>query len=62
MHMFAHILSEDSGSTIETQNALDHEHVGTTRAYVPTIAVKKISSTTASIIFKSSWNSRRAQR
>ena len=26
---------------IETQDALDHEHVGTTRAYVQTIAVKK---------------------
>jgi site-specific recombinase XerD len=40
-HTFARIFSEDSGSMIETQDALDHEHVGTTRAYVQTIAVKK---------------------
>lgn len=40
-HTFARIYSEDSGSMIETQDALDHEHVGTTRAYVQTIAVKK---------------------
>jgi len=30
-----------SGSMIEAQDALDHEHLGTTRAYVQTIAVKK---------------------
>jgi integrase/recombinase XerD len=40
-HTFARIFSEDSGSMIETQDALDHEHVGTTLAYVQTIAVKK---------------------
>jgi site-specific recombinase XerD len=40
-HTFARIFSEDSGSMIETQDALDHEHLGTTRAYVQTIAVKK---------------------
>jgi site-specific recombinase XerD len=40
-HTFARIYSEDSGSMIETQDALDHEHVGTTRAYVQTIAVKR---------------------
>ena len=40
-HTFARILSEDSGSMIETQDALDHEHVSTTKAYVQTIAVKK---------------------
>lgn len=40
-HTFARIFSEDSGSMIETQDALDHEHVGTTRSYVQTIAVKK---------------------
>lgn len=40
-HTFARIFSEDSGSMIETQDALDHEHIGTTRAYVQTIAVKK---------------------
>jgi hypothetical protein len=26
--------SQDSGSIIETQDVLDHEHVETTRAYV----------------------------
>jgi integrase len=40
-HTFARIYSGDSGSMIETQDALDHEHVGTTRAYVQTIAVKR---------------------
>lgn len=40
-HTFARIFSEDSGSMIETQDALDHEYVGTTRAYVQTIAVKR---------------------
>jgi integrase len=40
-HTFARIFSEDSGSMIETQDALDHEHIGTTRVYVQTIAVKK---------------------
>ena len=43
-HTFARIFSEDSGSMAETQEALDHEHVGTTRAYVQTIAVKKDKS------------------
>lgn len=43
-HTFARIYSEDSGSMTETQEALDHEHVGTTRAYVQTIAVKKDKS------------------
>ena len=40
-HTFARIFSEDSGSMIETQDALDHEHASTTKAYVQTIAVKK---------------------
>lgn len=40
-HTFARIFSEDSGSIIETQDALDHEHLSTTKAYVQTIAVKK---------------------
>lgn len=40
-HTFARIFAEDSGSMIETQDALDHEHLGTTRAYVQTIGVKK---------------------
>ena len=38
---FAPEPAEDSGSMIETQDTLDHEHLGTTRAYVQTIAVKK---------------------
>lgn len=40
-HTFARIFSEYSGSMTETQEALDHEDVGTTRVYVQTIAVKK---------------------
>ena len=40
-HTFARIYAEDSGSMIETQDALDHEHLGTTRAYVQTITVKR---------------------
>lgn len=40
-HTFARIFSEESGSMIETQDALDHEHASTTKAYVETIAVKK---------------------
>lgn len=43
-HTFARIYSEDAGSMTETQEALDHEHVGTTRAYVQTIAMKKDKS------------------
>jgi site-specific recombinase XerD len=31
-HTFARIYAEDSGSMIETQDALDHEHLGTTKA------------------------------
>ena len=38
---FARIYTEDSGSMIETQDVLDHEHLGTTQAYIQTIAVKK---------------------
>lgn len=40
-HTFARIFSEDSGSMTETQEALDHEHIGTTKAYVQTIALKR---------------------
>lgn len=46
-HTFARIYSEDSGSMTDTQEALDHEHVGTTRAYVQTIAVKKDKSSSS---------------
>lgn len=40
-HTFARIFSEDSGSMAETQEALDHANVATTRAYVQRIAVKR---------------------
>jgi len=40
-HTFARIFAEDSGSMIETQEALDHANVATTRAYVQRIAIKR---------------------
>src|SRR5262245_2527980 len=40
-HTYARIIFEDSGDLLETQSALDHENQATTRAYVPTVAVKK---------------------
>lgn len=40
-HTFARIFAEDSGSMSETQEALDHANVATTRAYVQRIAVKR---------------------
>jgi integrase len=40
-HTFARIFSEDSGSMAETQEALDHANVATTRAYVQRIAIKR---------------------
>ncbi|MGB7923315.1 MAG: tyrosine-type recombinase/integrase [Pyrinomonadaceae bacterium] len=40
-HTFARIFAEDSGSMMETQEALDHANVATTRAYVQRIAVKR---------------------
>ncbi|HEX8000874.1 MAG TPA: tyrosine-type recombinase/integrase [Pyrinomonadaceae bacterium] len=40
-HTFARIFSEDSGSMMETQEALDHANVATTRAYVQRIAIKR---------------------
>lgn len=40
-HTFARIFSEDSGSMTETQEALDHANVATTRAYVQRIAIKR---------------------
>jgi site-specific recombinase XerD len=39
-HTFARIFAEDSGSMMETQEALDHANVATTRAYVQRIAIK----------------------
>lgn len=40
-HTFARIVSEETGSIIETQDALDHSDPGTTRVYVQRIAVKR---------------------
>lgn len=40
-HTFARIFSEDSGSMSETQEALDHVNLATTRVYVQRIAVKR---------------------
>lgn len=40
-HTFARIFAEESGSMSETQEALDHANVATTRAYVQRIAVKR---------------------
>lgn len=40
-HTFARIVSEETGSIIETQDALDHADPGTTRVYVQRIAVKR---------------------
>ena len=39
-HTFARIVQEDTGSFNETQEALDHENLATTRVYVQRIAVK----------------------
>jgi integrase len=43
-HTFARIFAEDSGSMMETQEALDHANVATTRAYVQRIAIKRDKS------------------
>jgi integrase/recombinase XerD len=40
-HTFARIFAEDSGSMMDTQEALDHANVATTRAYVQRIAIKR---------------------
>lgn len=40
-HTFARIISEETGSMLETQEALDHEDQATTRVYVESIAVKR---------------------
>lgn len=39
-HTFARIVAEETGSFIETQEALDHENAATTRVYVQRITVK----------------------
>ena len=40
-HTFARIAAESSGSIVETQDALGHKNLATTRAYVQRIAVKR---------------------
>lgn len=40
-HTYARIVSEETGSLIETQDALGHESLKTTRIYVQRIAIKK---------------------
>ncbi len=40
-HTYARIVAEETGSFIETQEALDHENQATTRVYVQRITVKK---------------------
>ena len=39
-HTYARIVSEETGSYLETQEALDHENAATTRAYVQRITIK----------------------
>jgi site-specific recombinase XerD len=40
-HTFARIVSEESGSIVETQEALGHKNIATTRVYVGRIAIKR---------------------
>ena len=40
-HTFARIVAEESGSLVETQEALGHKHLQTTRVYVQRIAVRR---------------------
>lgn len=40
-HTFARIVSEETGSITETQDALGHKNISTTRVYVGRIAVKR---------------------
>ena len=40
-HTFARIVAEDTGSIIETQDALDHKNLATTKVYVQRIGVKR---------------------
>jgi integrase len=39
-HTYARIVAEETGSFVETQEALDHENASTTRVYVQRITVK----------------------
>ena len=40
-HTFARMVAEDTGSIVETQDALGHKNVATTRVYVQRIAVRR---------------------
>jgi integrase/recombinase XerC len=40
-HTFARIVAEESGSIVETQEALGHKNIATTRVYVGRIAIKR---------------------
>jgi integrase/recombinase XerC len=40
-HTFARVISEETGSLTETQEALGHKNIATTRAYVQRIAVRR---------------------
>jgi site-specific recombinase XerD len=40
-HTFARIVAEESGSIVETQEALGHRNIATTRVYIGRIAVKR---------------------
>ena len=40
-HTFARMVAEDSGSIVETQDALGHKNVATTRVYVQRISVRR---------------------
>jgi integrase len=40
-HTFARIISEETGSIVETQDALGHKNIATTRVYIGRIAVKR---------------------
>jgi site-specific recombinase XerD len=40
-HTFARMINEETGSLMETQEALDHEDLATTRIYLESIAIKR---------------------
>lgn len=40
-HTFARIISEETGSIVETQDALGHKNLATTRVYIGRVAVNR---------------------
>lgn len=40
-HTFARIINEETGSLLETQEALDHDDQATTRIYIESVAIKR---------------------